>query len=73
MKAVALMAEISGVIVVLPSEIVQTGVTPQLFAKVNVQAVTDPPPIVIAPPLSVPTTEPFGVDPQVEIVGIGPP
>ena len=68
-NAVALIAEMSPVEVVLLSVITQTGATPQVFKKVNVQAVTAPPPTVIVPSLSSPTTDPFGVVPQEEIVG----
>ena len=48
-NAVALIAEMSPVDEVLSAVIMQTGATPHELAKVNVQAVTLPPPTVIVP------------------------
>lgn len=67
--AVADRLEISPVIAVLLSLMMQTGVIPQVLAKVSVHAVTTPPPTVMVPWLSSPTTD--GLVPHVDTEGLG--
>ena len=68
--AVALKDEISPVTAVLLSEMVQIGTIPHVLAKVMVQAVVIPEPIVMDPSLSSPVL--LGLEPQDETEGVGP-
>lgn len=52
--------------------ITQAGALVSVLEKLNVHAVTTPPPTLIVPAVSVPTTEPDGVVPQAVIVGVPP-
>lgn len=77
-KVVVVVAPVGLVIATLETN-VHGGAMALTAANVIVQEVGVPPPIVIFPVKSLPTTDPFGVDPQEEIVGvaldvmIGPP